>query len=97
MAPIHGEELQADLCAPTYKHNPVNDRVMLETKDEMKKRDMPSPDLADALALTFAHPVRGKMSPEDPMWRLTRKSNQTRRAGHPFEKPARQGGSGFDI
>ncbi len=52
--------LKRDLCAPTYAFNSAN-RMLLERKEEMKKRGLPSPDLADALALTFAHPVRPKL------------------------------------
>ena len=48
--------LKQDLAAPTYKYNPSN-AILLEPKDDIKKRGLPSPDLGDALALTFAHPV----------------------------------------
>jgi hypothetical protein len=30
---------------------------VLESKDELKSRGLPSPDLGDALALTFSYPV----------------------------------------
>lgn len=53
--------LKLELATPTYKFDAAN-RIALETKDEIKKR-LPgggSPDLADALALTFAFPVRKK-------------------------------------
>ena len=33
------------------------DAIILEKKEDMKKRGLASPDLADALALTFAYPV----------------------------------------
>lgn len=33
------------------------DAIMLEKKSDMKKRGLSSPDMADALALTFAYPV----------------------------------------
>jgi hypothetical protein len=45
--------LQADLCAPKEKPR-LDGFFMLESKDEMKKRGVRSPDLADAIALTFA-------------------------------------------
>lgn len=48
--------LLQDLAAPTYKFD-VQDRAVLESKDELKARGLPSPDLGDALALTFAYPV----------------------------------------
>ena len=48
--------LKTDLCGPTYFFNATN-RVKLESKDDLKARGMPSPDLGDALALTFAEPV----------------------------------------
>lgn len=48
--------LQADLCAPTYGFT-VKGLQILEAKDKIKERIGRSPDLADALALTFAVPV----------------------------------------
>jgi hypothetical protein len=33
------------------------DAIILEKKEDMKRRGLASPDLADALALTFAYPV----------------------------------------
>ncbi|SDE56468.1 hypothetical protein [Ruegeria marina] len=33
---------------------------MLERKEDMKKRGIPSPDVADAFALTFAYPVMSR-------------------------------------
>ncbi|WP_282188456.1 PBSX family phage terminase large subunit [Brucella tritici] len=55
---IHQTEidLAAELTGPMYKFDPSN-RIMLEKKDEMKKRGLRSPDLADALSLTFAEHV----------------------------------------
>lgn len=53
------QELKQDLCGPTYGQDRL-DRMMLEAKDAIKKRGLPSPDLGDALALTFAYPVASK-------------------------------------
>ena len=50
-------ELKTDLCAPTYSYANAANRFELESKDKMKERGLSSPDVADALALTFAHPV----------------------------------------
>jgi hypothetical protein len=50
------QELQDQLSAPEYSYND-KDQIQLEKKSDMKKRGMPSPDRADALALTFAYPV----------------------------------------
>ena len=44
-----------DLCAPHYKYQ--RDTVVLENKDEIKKRIKRSPDVGDALALTFRFPI----------------------------------------
>ena len=51
-------ELHAELTAPTYTYANAAGRLQLESKEDLKKRGLPSPDLADALALTFAEPVR---------------------------------------
>ncbi len=49
--------LEMDLTGPGYRHD-RQDRLLLESKEEMKKRGVDSPDDGDALALTFAQPVR---------------------------------------
>jgi hypothetical protein len=49
-------ELITELTAPKYKFDEHN-HLLLEKKAEIKKRTGTSPDLADALALTFAAPV----------------------------------------
>lgn len=43
-----------DLTALTYSYD-VRNRVKLERKEDLKARGLPSPDIADALALTFAY------------------------------------------
>lgn len=45
--------LQADICAPKQKAR-LDNFFMLESKVEMRARGVRSPDLADAVALTFA-------------------------------------------
>jgi hypothetical protein len=34
-----------------------NGLILLESKEDMRKRKVPSPDEADALSFTFAYPV----------------------------------------
>ena len=50
--------LKLELATPTYRFDASN-KIALESKDDIKKRlpDAGSPDIADALALTFAQPV----------------------------------------
>ena len=50
-------DLRQDLAAPAYRFTGT-DQIALESKDDIKARGLPSPDLGDALALTFAAPVR---------------------------------------
>jgi hypothetical protein len=52
-------DLKQDLAAPIYWYDSAGKR-QLEPKDDLKKRGLPSPDLGDALALTFAQPVKPK-------------------------------------
>lgn len=49
------DSLHADLCGVKYKYDSQS-RLILERKEDMKKRGIRSPDEADALALTFALP-----------------------------------------
>lgn len=56
-------QLKQDLGAPIYWYDTAN-RIVLEPKDDIKARGLPSPDLGDALVLTFAHPVGKKLPVE---------------------------------
>ena len=52
-------ELKSELTFPEYSFDSAN-RMKLMSKEEIKELTGKSPDIADALALTFAHPVRPK-------------------------------------
>jgi hypothetical protein len=56
--------LLSELCAPTYSNDNAGNRLKLESKDEIRARIGASPDLADALALTFAFPVASREASE---------------------------------
>lgn len=56
------DELHSDLCGPQYKVDSKG-RIVLEKKEDMKKRGIRSPDCGDTLALTFAKPASA-VSPE---------------------------------
>ena len=64
-------ELKAQLIGPTYSFNNKNE-ILLESKEDMMKRGVESPDRADALALTFAYPLAahafaGREGPQRPI------------------------------
>lgn len=67
---VRGAEtsLVEELSAPTYDYN-VRDEIVLESKKDMKRRGVASPNVADALALTFAYPsfAMPAYAPEVPM------------------------------
>ena len=50
------EDLKTDLTGVEYGYN-IRNEIQLERKEDMKKRGLSSPDMADALALTYAIPV----------------------------------------
>lgn len=56
------DELRLQLEGREYGYN-VHNQIRLESKDDMRKRGLASPDRADALALTFAYPVAAKSDP----------------------------------
>ena len=49
-------DLLAEMSGPTYSFDSKG-RILLEEKKDIKKRLSRSPDMADALALTFAEPI----------------------------------------
>jgi hypothetical protein len=54
-------ELLADLKAVDYGYD-ASDAILLERKDDMRRRGLASPDDGDALALTFAYPEGAGLS-----------------------------------
>jgi hypothetical protein len=53
-------ELENDLTSLRYEYDPKG-RLKLESKDSIKARGMPSPDLGDALSLTFFQTIQPKV------------------------------------
>ena len=76
------DDLIEDLISPEYYFLP-NGKKILEQKKLMKKRGLRSPDLGDALALTFAFPVQ-KM-PDQPQYSGNRQMNYGAPAADPFD------------
>lgn len=60
--PADDQELFQDLISPTYKHDSKRMLMQLESKEEMKKRGLQSPDCGDAVAMTFAYPAAAMMN-----------------------------------
>jgi hypothetical protein len=50
------DTLHADACGPSYRYD-SHTRLVLERKEDMRRRGVPSPDEWDAVALTFAEQV----------------------------------------
>ena len=50
------DELHSDLCGVRYRID-SNSRLVMEKKEDMKKRGVRSSDCADSICLTFAQPV----------------------------------------
>lgn len=71
--------LETDLAAPGW-HLDRQDRIVLESKEKMARRGVDSPDDADALALTFAAPVRVG-TPVGPSTKILRGPTPPRGAG----------------
>lgn len=50
------DSLQADACGPSYRYDSLT-RLLIEKKEDMRRRGVRSPDGWDAVVLTFAEPV----------------------------------------
>lgn len=70
-------ELKTELSTVEYRFNTTG-RIILEPKDRVKERTGKSPDLADALVLTFARPVH---VPGSGKYYEARRQGKIRRAG----------------
>lgn len=61
------DKLQADMCSVPYGYDSSR-RLVLESKEKMRRDGIPSPDSADAWALTFAENITPR-TPDKPSWR----------------------------
>lgn len=73
-------ELIADLTGVEYSYTPTN-QILLESKEDMKKRGLASPDNADSLCLTFA--VRVNEYEED-LPKARSRNNKSHRVRDPY-------------
>lgn len=55
-------KLQTDAVGPSYRYD-SSQNILLESKEQMRKRKVRSPDYWDAIALTFASEVRKDAAP----------------------------------
>jgi hypothetical protein len=79
---LHDQELVSDLSAPEYGYEPRTNRQFLETKDDMRARNLPSPDCGDALCQSFYMPVP----------RSQRRVNQSERLANMMARMQSSGG-----
>ena len=70
------DDLRDDLVAPEY-HPDGRGKLKLEKKEDMKKRGLGSPDLADSLALTFGAEVLKKKSAFELRFENVKRSSHT--------------------
>ena len=75
--------LYDDLIGPELV--PRSDGVwLLESKEDMKDRGLPSPNKGDALALTFAHPVKKKTNRIVPTFQIDQRNTAPRQTRNPY-------------
>lgn len=60
------DSLQADASAPGYTYRTTDQRLQLESKEQIRARGVRSPDEWDAIVLTFAEPVKDRPVREGP-------------------------------
>jgi hypothetical protein len=71
------DSLHADMVAPGFRYD-MRQYLLLESKEEIRKRGLRSPDGADAVALTMASPVSSAnmATDEDRAWRRGLRNRQ---------------------
>jgi hypothetical protein len=62
------DNLHSDVTSLGYRYD-SSGRLLIESKEDLKKRGMPSPDEADAVALTFGQPIGAPAGRGKNFWR----------------------------
>lgn len=70
------DSLQADACAPTYHYQTTDQRLRIESKDQLRSRGVRSSDEWDAVVLSFAEPVRDPLTRAKPQEVRTMEASQ---------------------
>lgn len=60
------DSLQMDAAAPRYTYRTSDQALQLESKEKIRSRGVRSPDEWDAIALTFAEPVKDRLPRPEP-------------------------------
>lgn len=60
------DSLQGDAAAPGFHYRTTDQRLVLESKEDIEARGVRSPDEWDAIALTFAEPVKDRPEAREP-------------------------------
>ena len=86
------QKIRDDLIGPEYSYD-ADQAIILEKKEHMKARGLPSPDYGDALALTFAEDVAPRELPNylDPI-----NYGKQKEYDRHEELPAYSGGGDYD-
>lgn len=82
-------EYRIDLTGTRYDYANARGRLQLEPKERLLSRGLPSPDVGDALALTFAAPVAPRDRLDNPFFGidLAQSVTKTRHEYDPLERP----------
>lgn len=70
-------EIMDDLTGPEYAYSDRGERIQLESKDDMRERNLPSPDTGDALSMTFWMPVAARRAAETVAEKLARAAERS--------------------
>ena len=86
------QRIRDDLIGPEYSYD-LDQAIILEKKEHMKQRGLPSPDYGDALALTFAEDVAPR---ELPNYLEPENYGRKKEYDRYDELPAYSGGGDYD-
>lgn len=81
----YGEQLATDLTGREYGYNDAS-QITMERKEHMKERGLASPDHADGLCLTFAHPAMELTTAADTEAGKRRAHSAGRKTHNPFDR-----------
>lgn len=70
------DSLQTDACGPGYSYDLTSQALVIESKEHMRGRRVRSPDEWDAVALTFAEPVKEPKQKASPAVRTVQAGGQ---------------------
>lgn len=93
---VKRDDISADISMMPYWKQNAHSRKVFPSKDKMRDEFGRSPDILDAIMLTFAYPVSGEVAPRTPQHTANTRNGSSLYAQQQLRGLSNRGGNGYN-